>query len=86
MLTENPVCVVLNLDNYTRVLVREETSVKINCSYVRSTFITRNGITDLSRVTVRWLFAEQTDDLMSFMRPAGPLVLPADGRYKLLGS
>ena len=76
---ENPVCVTLDLDNYTRVLVREETTVKIDCSFVRTSFIARNTITDESRVSVIWMFAGQAPNLVDFMRPATSL--PTDSAY-----
>ena len=74
-----PVCVTLDLDNYTRVLVREETTVKINCSVVRSSFIEQNSIIDESRVSIRWLFAGQAPNLVDIMRPA--IVLITNDKY-----
>ena len=54
--TDAPVNVVLNFDNYTRILVREGARVALNCSIVRDRFIASQEEIDPSRVTVRWLF------------------------------
>ena len=57
---------------YTEINVRNDTNVKLDCSHVKSTFLTQNNITNESAVSTRWLFAEQAPDLKSFI-PFTPL-------------
>lgn len=61
--TEVPVEIVLDFDNYTRVLVRERTRVTLNCSVVRDRFIATQEEIDPSRVNVRWLVRTELPQL-----------------------
>ena len=56
LFTDAPAEIVLDRDNYTQILVREATNVKLDCSFVRSTFIADNGIANDESVTIQWLF------------------------------
>ena len=61
----NPVKIVLDQDNYTSVRVRQETNVKLNCSFVRSRFIQKRGITNpATSVSVRWFLKRENPDFM----------------------
>ena len=74
--TGTPVEVVLDRDNYTQILVRDETNVKLDCSFVRSKFIADNGITNDGSVSTRWFFARETVNMKAYHQP---IVL---GRYE----
>ena len=67
--SDTPVEVVLDRDNYTQILVRDETNVKLDCSFVRSTFIAGNGITNDESVTTRWLLAQESADGETYYHP-----------------
>ena len=67
-LAGNPVEVILGLDNYTRVQVVGKTAVTLNCSYVRSTFIHDNNISNLTSVTVKWWLSRQQPDFITFRK------------------
>ena len=68
--TDAPVNVVLDFDNYTRILVRERTRVTLNCSIVRDRFIASQEEIDPSRVTVRWLLMTELPQ-MTIQQVAG---------------
>ena len=62
----NPVEIVLDQDNYTSVRVRQETNVKLDCSFIRNQFIQNRGITDPSEsVSVRWFLKRENADFIS---------------------
>ena len=64
------VVIELDKDNYTRVQVREEVNVKINCSYRRDQFILNRAIQDLTNVSIRWIYEQQTEALDGFRPPS----------------